>query len=394
MAKKKSVRVYQRGKTWTYSYETERVDGKRKPITKGGFATEEEAYKAGMAALSDFLNGIVTKEPVKISYGDFMIHWLENIYIHEVKKKSYITIFNVCKRHIIPGLGTIRLTDLSRVHIKDFLNKKTDEGYSRATIQFIKVIIGRSLKAAIKDYSYISENPARELPLPKTAQQRLPRTRIALTKEQQTYILNQFAPCSNEYIALMLGLHCGLRIGEAVAVTWDNIDFQNKTLNIDKQFSSSEGTPCIDYPKNNSQRIISIDDAMIELLKSLKNQRLKEKLKAAVYYDSLKYIDARHENEISDFDLILRKKNGVAYSIQMLYYQLRLLKKRLDFAFDFHTLRHTHCTELIAAGAPIKAVQKRMGHKNIELTLNIYTSVNDDMDRQLSDVMNVYLYAK
>ena len=393
MAKKKNVRTYQRGKTWTFCFETKKVVGKRKPYTKGGFPTEEEAYKAGMAALADYVNGQTLAKEINISFGDFLLKWLENNYKHDVKEITYTSIYALTKKHIIPVIGNIALTDLSHINIKSFLAKKTDEGYSKATLQQLKGIITKALTAAIVEYNYISTNPAREVAIPKAGSRRVARKRIPITKAEQKTLLKACSDNRNLYTAVMIGLHCGLRIGETFALTWDDIDFDKKTIDINKQISYANHRMYVDAPKYNSVRVICIDDALIRALNKLKAEYLEEKLKCVDYPDKLLYEDDRADGALKKFDFIFRKTNGALYSRNLGTTHLKELKDELKMDVDFHTLRHTHCTDLISCGAPLKAVQQRMGHKNIDITMNIYTSVSKDMDDQVKSLLNTALYA-
>lgn len=394
MAKKKNVRTYQRGKTWTYSFETTSVNGKRKPVTKGGFKTEEEAYKAGLLALAEFTNGLKKEAPVTISYGDFITDWLDRVYIHEVKPKSYSTVKVLCKKHIIPGMGNIKLTEVSHIKVKEFLNLKTSEGYAKSTITILRAIITRTLDSAIFDYNYLRDNPAKGVKLPSEAAKRTPHKRVALSKEDQERVLSGLDHSHPSYIAALIGLHCGLRIGEAFALTWDDIDFDNKNINVNKQILVRQGGLAVDNPKYDSCRIISVDNVLIATLRAFKKTQLEQSLKNLDYPKILYYEDLRNPGSLSPFNFIMRKSDGGLYHRSAMGLILRDLKKKLNIDIDFHTFRHTHCTDMITCGAPLKAIQKRMGHRNINVTLNIYTDISDQMESQVTEILNNYLYAK
>ena len=393
MSNKKSVRTYQRGKTWTYSFETARVAGKRRPVTKGGFPTEKDAYNAGITALANYVNGLRSTEPVKISYGDFIEKWLKEFYIHDVKQASYDQTTRLFRKHVIPELGHIKLVDISRSQVKLLLNKKAEEGYSKGYITQLRAIISKSLNVAVAEYEYIPSNPCIGLPLPKEARQRAPKPRIALTKEEQADLLEHFKYNINYYTAILIGLHCGLRIGEVMGLTWEDVDIDNKMLNVNKQLSHLKKVRIIDAPKYNSSRIISFDDQLAKVLKQLKKVRLEEKLRCSDYPDTIILEDHRNDKQLTDFDLIFRKANGIPFHRVSLDVALSKYGKETGKNIFFHLLRHTHCTDLIIAGAPPKAVQKRMGHKKIDLTLNLYTSLSTELDDQVKTIIDGNLYA-
>ena len=390
MAKKKNIRTYQRGSTWTYSFETARVGGKRKPVTKGGFATEADAYKAGMIALADYVNGLKISRPVNISYGDFLNMWLKDMYIHEVRKTTYQAHMSLTRNHIIPKLGHVLLTDISVTHIKGFLNDLKLKGYTKKTLAAFKFVIVRSLNSAINDYGYIQINPARNVQLPRIES---PARKGTLTADDKKKLFEYFTDI-NDRIALMLGLSCGLRIGEAFAVTWDDIDLDKKTITINKQIGIVDNRTIVSPPKNDSSnRVIPFDDQMLSEFKKLKKQRLKEKLKSNRYPDTLLYEDARINEELTSFDFIFRTSNGSLYHRYRLTEKIKQFRKETGIDVHFHLLRHTHCTDLITSGAPLPAIQKRLGHSSIKTTMEVYASVSTEQDEHLKDILNTGLYA-
>ena len=89
MAKTKKVRTRKRGKTWSYIFEAEQVNGKRKVLEKGGFATESAAYNDGVEAYIDFMHGNIGITSESITLKDFMTNWLENVVAVNVKANFF-----------------------------------------------------------------------------------------------------------------------------------------------------------------------------------------------------------------------------------------------------------------------------------------------------------------
>ena len=89
MAKTKKVRTRKRGKTWSYIFEAEQVNGKRKVVEKGGFATEKDAYNTGVEKYTDFIHGNIGITSESITLKDFMTNWLENVVAVNVKANFF-----------------------------------------------------------------------------------------------------------------------------------------------------------------------------------------------------------------------------------------------------------------------------------------------------------------
>lgn len=392
MAKKKNIRTYQRGNTWTYSFETARVGGKRKPVTKGGFATESDAYKAGMLALADYVNGVTAEKPVNISYGDFLEVWMPEMQKPYVNERTFVTNTSNVKRHIIPGLGNIKLEDLSARRIKSFYSDCIQNGLSKTTVRSIRSLVCKSLQSAVVDYGFLKSNPAREVSIRDLKSNKPKKERRAYTRKEQDILLKA-CRTQNEYVAILIGLHCGMRISEVFALTWDDINFKARTIDINKQIAHSGGRSYVTTPKCNSYRVISFDQKLEKELKKLQLTQKKEKLKVLGYPETLLYEDSRKDYEFKNFDFIFRTPTGSLWNKQHMTLFLQKVSKEHDIHFDFHSLRHTHSTELQAHHAPVEAVQERLGHKSLAVTLQVYTHNHEKMQEELRGIINNDLYA-
>ena len=123
---------------------------------------------------------------------------------------------------------------------------------------------------------------------------------------------------------------------------------------------------------------------MLDLLKREKERQIANKEKYREYYKQLKINDKgqlNYENG-TNIQLVTMRENGEFLSPRIIQHVGRVVhyEKGLEYKeFDFHSLRHTHTTMLLANGADIKYVQKRLGHKNIKVTLDIYYQLTDDI---------------
>ena len=395
-----------RGNKWEYRFEGAKIDGKRQQFSKSGFATKKDALEAGAKALAQYNQAGTFFVTSEISFADYLDFWLDSYCKNNLKP---VTITNYQKKirlHIKPVLGQYKLKALSPTVLQQFISDKFNEGYSRNTLSVIKGILSNSLSYAVEPLKYIESNPMLYVKLPsKRALAKVP-TRssphIFIPKDKMNEIFNRFPEGTSAHIPLMLGYKCGLRLGEAFAVMWNDIDFDNKTLAINRQIQwhekdksdiNSTGYWYFTNPKYDSFRTICLDDELIALL-----QRTKAKQeKAIAYYDDL-YVHnymTEHKKVLNlsgdgeEIDLIIVRESGEFIQPRIMQHTSYIIHTKLDYPeFDFHSLRHTHCSMLLEAGASPKYVQERLGHKNIQVTMQIYQHLTENMSKQGDDILN------
>ena len=195
---------------------------------------------------------------------------------------------------------------------------------------------------------------------------------------------------------------------EIFALTWEDIDFKNKTLSVNRQVqwksvkrseeekkrtngtSQSNGYWYFSEPKYNSGRTIEIDDILLNIL----HKEYRKQIKAKDYYeenyeqyyceDKLTFTKSDYHtpiNKISQnvsaniIDFICRRENGSYISPRTMQHTSHVIHTELNYPeFDTHSLRHTHGTMLRENGAEFVYIQRRLGHKDLSSTIRIYTN--------------------
>lgn len=385
-----------RGTKWEYRFDGAKIDGKRQQITKGGFKTKKEAELAGTKALAEYNNvGRIFTES-ELSVNDYMKMWLEQYCKTNVKQTTYDNYEKKTRLYIIPKLGKYKLKSITPLVIQDFINELFNEGYSRNTLSVIKGILTSSFNYAIKPLELIKDNPAKSVNLP--SGRAIPKKatkgkeKEIVTQEQMKAIFERFPIFHSCHLPLQLAYRCGMRLGEIFALTWDDIDFNRKTISINKQVQNINGKWCFSNPKYDSNRIISIDNTLLELLKLYKEKQEK----AVDFYDEYftrLYINEKKElNTDADGEeikLINIREDGTYIQPRVTQHCCRIIHYQLGYEkFDFHSLRHTHTTMLLENGANPKDVQLRLGHKNIAVTLQVYTHVTNKMQDTTNTILN------
>ncbi|EPS55255.1 TPA: tyrosine-type recombinase/integrase [Clostridium botulinum] len=378
--------VRKRGATWSYYFYIGEVDGKKKMKEKGGFKSKPECEKALMNALYEFENGGYLT-PKKITLIQFSLEWLEE-YVKPLRK---ITTYNrykeLIQKYISKTIGTINITDIQSFHIEQLLlNIKKENKISGATLQSIYTILNTIMNRALK-LKIIKDNPCKYVERPKRDKfipdvleiEEIEKLLNALDLEDRyDYMFN---------IALKITLELGLRRGELGGLEWKDVNFKENILSVKNNLIYTNGHVKMTTPKTlESCRNIYISEKLVELFKNLKTKQDVDKEKYRDFYEKNVF------NNI-EYDFVMRWDNGKY--IHPMYYTNKLTKvikkAKIDKKVRFHDLRHTNATLLLSQGVDFKVIQERLGHEDINTTLNTYSHVNKSMQKNATDKLNSIL---
>lgn len=197
------------------------------------------------------------------------------------------------------------------------------------------------------------------------------------TKEE----LNEFLECVkkdldlNWYTYFRILAYSGARKSEILALKWSDIDFDTSTLNINKTLTRGLNNKIIMQPTKtvNGRRVIDMDSDSMKLLKQCKMHQAQFMLKLG-------------HNTNSPDQLVFSNTRNNFYSINVPNERMRNVQKRNGLKrITVHGLRHTHCSILFSMGASIKDVQARLGHTDIQTTMNIYAHVTKEEKKDTAD---------
>ena len=384
------INVRKRGQKWQYQFEAAKIEGKRKQITKSGFNTKKEALDAGVKALAEYNNSGLHFEPSEISMSDYLDYWLENYVELNLRTNTITNYKGVIDNYLKPSLGIYKLKSLTPSILQNYINKKYISGLSKSMLKRICSVLNLSLKYAVHPCKFIKENPMQYISMPKYEKKNTEEVKT-ITLEEFNNIIDRFPENTDYYLPLMIGFYTGCRIGEVLSLTWDDIDFKNKTISINKSLIfNDENKQWYFGPTKTftSNRTIKIGDTLINVLKKFKKKQMENKLKYGEYY---KIIYSKEElvnnkklkrlyvlyasipsGDLKQEYLVCSRIDGNLLTTNGMKYVSKVVNYELNIDFKFHSLRHTHATLLIQNGANIKDVQTRLGHASIETTLDIY----------------------
>ncbi len=390
---------------------------KRNKIERVGGNTKKEAEAALSKALNEYNHAGQIFEPSEISVSDYLDFWFDNYCKMNLKYNTQVGYLKIINKHLKPTLGLYKLKALNSASIQEYANDLKLKGFAKNSVVGIISTLSGALNYAVEPLHYIQMNPCNHIKYPKYTNDTKKETRYIIEPDDFSRITDRFPSTSPFFIPLMIGYYTGLRISEAFALTWDDIDLKNRTITVNKitvkrnfgtdvrkavaikgkkQEKSSWyfGTP----KTSTSNRTVKFGDTLHKALKNAKRQKNMNRMKYGEYYTEhyLKQeVDEKGEPmqriipasralqcALPSADMVCVRENGEYVSTDSFKYCARVIHYELRIAFNYHSLRHTHATYLIESGANIKDVQERLGHTNIETTMNTYVHNTEQLQNQ------------
>lgn len=339
-------------KKFAYRYRYYDSLGKRREKSKQDFSNEKEALKELLKVKAQILNGQVKQ----VSDSNLTIAEWCDIFV-ESKKQSWKpnTIESRCRTirlYIKPLLGSYKISKLDamtyqRVFI-NVLSTKLSSGSVTAAHKIFSTIINAAV-----DNEIIPRNRFSKVTIKKDY---VDKSDDVLSVDQLKKFLDLMKSRSiTQYTIAYLLAFTGMRIGEALGLTWNDIDLENGIINIDK----SRGHLGIGTPKTlNSYRKIPIDDTVIAVLKRYAVYCKKIKLSYGITFDNNSFV-------------FITRENPNAMGTSSTRSNFNSAGKQLGFRIHPHTLRHTYASILVASGIDIVTVANRLGDSS-EMVLKVY----------------------
>ena len=349
--------VRKRGATWSYYFTYN-----KKRIEKGGFGKKRLAEKALREALDDIeTHGLINE--VVHTLAELADYFFENVAPYKLKDSTFYNYKKCYEKHIEKELGGYGLRELTPALLQRFFDTK-NKVLMRASMKPIKSILNNLFKAAYKQ-ELIKENPLLKVELNGRKSERR-----ELVGAEDLARLEKSLQGTQYHIAFQIGYYTGARVGEILGLTWDKIDFAKKKIKIEQNLQLIGNDLVLTTVKTeSSRRVVALPDDLAVLLK--------------------KTIDLqKYRHSYSPTAYVCQNKKGSPFRRTALTWGICSHAKKLDFDFNFHQLRHFHATWLLEVGAPVKAVQKHLGHSRVDVTLNIYAHATAAMDAQLEKHLN------
>ena len=370
-----SVFFNKQRKKWNAQYKAYDITtGKLKPKTKS-FETRADAIS--------YLNSIMYQKenPLYIKHNGIPLCEVlkQNLNLkmntNQISAGQYTRVLATIKELEKTSFGSKNVDSITSNELQDYLNSLTDK-LSNSSIKKAYQQLSQGFKTSMNK-GYITRNPMANVIRPNSSKE--DKIVRALTVEEQQQLPNWLVnkPVNNYKYrnVFLIQMYMGLRVGEALALSVHDIDLHNRKINIRRTLTVDENKHIIMGNKTKTyagKRIIPIPDFLypyiVEQMQIATNQKNNDE-QLLFKPQNCKYV--RHSNVNNELKRILKKEFNIT-------------------DISTHSLRHTFGTRCIESGMAPVVVQRLMGHKDISITLNTYTSVFDKFKQNEIDKVNQY----
>jgi len=363
--------------TWTgRAFLGYKKDGKQ--FIKAVYGKTEAEVKKKLKALQKDIIKFSPQESVKLTMSELLDDWLYNIKQVELKPSSFDRVEITVNKLIKPNIGYLQVQSLTMQDIQQLINALNNQGYSYSYIKKVYNAINAVLKIAV-ERDYIRKSPCTRIVLPKQSQRR--RSDIVFFSDDEVNKITAsalFRYTTGRYkykhgYAFIILLNTGMRVGELLALKWDNIDFNERQIHV-----TETRTQIVDRT-DAEQKYTTVDQSA----KTSSGNRYipinKQTEEALLYFKSLgynnPYIMANSDKGVVTYRNLHRALSNI------------LEDNNIDHG-SIHSLRHTFATRLFKNGVDVKVISELLGHSDISITYDIYTHVIDEQKKKAIDILD------
>lgn len=339
-------------------------EGKRVRHWERGFSTQKEAKAAYDEYMGNYSKTSVKKNST-MTYWEFYETYFEPDYRRSVRESTFENRASMMRKHFV-YFRNRKLKDINAPMLKRWQNELSKD-YSNAYIRLVYGMFQMSLDLAVR-LGLLQRNVAKQVGNVRKGSVRLDFwTKEEFVKVAFTFDLDDYYERFSFVVVWTLFM-TGLRIGEAQALLWTDIDFEGKTLSVCKSmYYKSARNFTVTPPKTKaSNRVIALDDATVRHLAEWRA------------------VQARNvESEyVFSYNGLPTNKHTVSHIIE------RHAKAAGVHRIKIHALRHSHASLLISLGENALVVRDRLGHEDIETTLGTYGHLYPNTNKGVADKLN------
>ncbi|MGI6014277.1 MAG: tyrosine-type recombinase/integrase [Oscillospiraceae bacterium] len=337
--------------------------------------TQKEVREKMTAALCDLDKGTY-QLPNKITVSEWLDDWLCTFCTNKVKPLTYSSYQGIIKNHINPLIGSVELQTVKGTHIQKLYNTMTGNGLSGKTVKNVSAVLHKAFRVAMKQ-GLMQSNPCDGAELPKAERREI----VPLTDEEIPQFLAAIekSPMRNAYA---LCLFAGLREGECLGLSWEQVDFKRGRITISQQLQKEKkrGGQYYIAPTTKSGKPRTIEPPLIafEYLRAERERQIQNRFKAGTLWNNAR-------------NLVFTNETGSNLAIHTFYTQFKKIATSIGRPDARpHDLRHTAATVAISSGADIKSVQDLLGHATASFTLNVYAHTSEQMMKDTANRVQSY----
>ena len=349
--------------------------GSRKQVRRGGCDTQADAVKALAKAKKAIETGSDYFGAERLTFIGYLDLWLGTQPATGIRQRTLDDYNNETRRYIRPHMADIALQKLTPQHLEDFYILLIERGGHKGrplgvpTVLRVHRVINKALKDAERK-GLITSNPARLARKPSAAQTQ--NEKPALTPQELSTLLEALK--DHELFAMWrLAALTGMRRAEVVGMKWEYYNDTAQTVRVIETITTSNGVPQNVPPKSNrSRRVIDIDDETADALRA--HRQAQGELR--------EFVGSGWQEHGYMFTTPL----GTPHHPDNITKMFTKLVKQIDITrISLHGLRHTHATQLLAAGVNPRVVSERLGHADVAFPLQTYGHVLPGQQRAAAD---------
>jgi integrase len=334
-----------------------RLDGTKKQRTRRFHGTKPQAERK-MREIQTSIDQGTYVPSAKMTLGDHLDAWLKR-HKKNLSHRGYVQYESIIRVHLKPGLGRVVLEHLTTERILDFYATR-EERLSSSRLRLMHTVLSLALTAAVR-LKKIVRNPCSKdyMDPPKRYKSTVGKP---MTPEQARALLDHQRG-KNLYLPIYLSLHTGMRLGEILALKWENVDEAERVIHVAWTLYDIKEEPLWDLkvPKSENVRSIDVTEEVMAELRRHRGRQAERRLQTKDYRDqgfvyTYKNGDPRGLNRTSAYFYKMMHRSGLPI-------------------IRFHDLRHTFATILGNSGVEANALKEMMGHHDVAFTLETYAKV-------------------
>lgn len=301
--------------------------------------------------------------------------YFENYAPVELKEGTVYNYKSAYNNHIKPVLGNVRVKDINTPRLTQFVQSLK---LQPETVRKIYVVLQSIFHRGVEQ-GFIRDTPCRNVILPKN---RNKKKKPVLDEEQTKRFMKliEEKKCDPDIKRIIkVLLYTGMRCGECLALSWDDINFEEMTISIEHNLADVGGKHWLTTPKTESSiRTIGMSQPLADIFREQKK-----------YQEQL--IEALGD-DFSHPEMVFTSANGNYRDRSSLGTSLKRFLRGTEFDFlTLHSLRHCNATLLLNSGVDLKVVSDHLGHCDIGVTANIYADVLKSTKAKVADLVSLKL---
>lgn len=313
-------------------------------------------------------------DPTRIKFGQFVKEWKDKYAASKLAPKTIETYNYTLNAHILPAFQNRKLDQIKPIHLTEYFKSLESMGLSSSTIQKHYNVLSSIFNFAKKNL-LIKHNPVKNAEKP-----------VVRYKQFDVYTPQEVAKLYNllknepkhQQLMIKLAINTGMRKGELLGLQWQDIDFDSNKIRIVHSLSyTKDNGYLLKEPKNGKPRTVIAPKHLMDELKAYHHEKKKERLMAGELWEG------------GDYFFVFSTSLGKPFYPTVPGTWWRRFLKRTGFKkIRFHDLRHTAATLLISQGVHPKVIAERLGHADIQLTMNTYGHYLEEADQEAANKLD------